>query len=489
MAADQVAAEPVRIAQGLFKIDLSLSVQADSAGQRFLRDMCFEIIGTQADSSQADATDCNAVPDGNIRHVQRVAGNDEFGISVNRGDSTDLANGLYDSCKHGVILAGNPDKLRMSVDLMKQLLNTMSHTSYRGLNDSTKQKNMMNKKNRYLSQLDWRLCVNTLAALLAALLCAFEAQAGDAADSTAPYQQRPEVQAFIAEMTKRHGFSADELQVVFADVEFQSSVIKAMEPAASPGVRSWERYKSRFVNQRRINLGVKFMQEYAAELKRARQIYGVPEEIIAAIIGVETIYGQNTGKYRVIDALTTLAFDYPRRAEYFRGELEQYLLMAREQQLEYGAVLGSYAGAIGLPQFMPTNVRQLAVDFDGDGRIDLRNSEVDAIGSVARYLSVHGWLSGAPVASHVAFDAAVPDAWVETILPEMTREDIRHIGFNTREPLDKSLSFAVIPLETPEKPAEFWLGFNNFYVITRYNKSTFYAMSVLQLAEALAGQR
>ncbi len=348
---------------------------------------------------------------------------------------------------------------------------------------------MMNKKNKPKFQSAWHVCANTMVALLMALPFALEAQAGGWADSPAPYHQRPEVQAFIVEMVEKHGFAANKLREVFADVEFQSSVIKAMEPPESPGVRSWERYKSRFVNQRRINLGVKFMQEHASELKRARRIYGVPEEIIAAIIGVETIYGQNTGNYRVIDVLTTLAFDYPRRAEYFRGELEQYLLLAREQQLEYGSVLGSYAGAIGLPQFMPTNVRQLAVDFDGDGRIDLRNSEVDAIGSVAHYLSVHGWLTDAPVASHVAFDDPVPDSWIETILPGMTREDIQHVGFNTSTPLDKSLSFAVIPLETPEKPSEFWLGFNNFYVITRYNKSTFYAMSVLQLAEALASQR
>lgn len=348
---------------------------------------------------------------------------------------------------------------------------------------------MIDKKTKFLFQAAWRVCVNTLPVLFGVLAFVFEVQAGGSADDRAAYHQRPEVQAFVAEMVEKHGFVANELRDVFAGVEFQPSVIKAMEPPASPNVRSWERYKSRFVNQRRISLGVKFMQEYAPELKRARQIYGVPEEIIAAIIGVETLYGQNTGSYRVIDALTTLTFDYPRRAEYFRAELEQYLLLVREQRLEYGSVLGSYAGAIGLPQFMPANVRQLAVDFDGDGRVDLRNSVVDAIGSVARYLSVHGWQSDAPVASHVVFDDSVPDAWIETILPVMTREDIQHVGFNTKAALDKTLNFAVIPLETPEKPSEFWLGFNNFYVITRYNKSTFYAMSVLQLAEALVSQR
>jgi membrane-bound lytic murein transglycosylase B len=313
-------------------------------------------------------------------------------------------------------------------------------------------------------------------------------QEADASDLPA-YHERPDAQAFMAQMEEKHGFSAQQLRELFAGVKFQPAVIKAMEPPSAPGVRSWERYRSRFVNQNRINGGQRFMREYAAELQRARQVYGVPETIIAAIIGVETLYGQHTGNYRVIDALTTLAFDYPRRAEYFRGELEQYLLLAREQGLDYYAVLGSYAGAIGLPQFMPTNVRQLAVDFDGDGKVDLRNSVVDAIGSVAHYLSVHGWRSGEPVASHVAFDEAVPDAWIETILPLMTKKDIQHVGFNTSIALDHSLNFAVIPLETPDRPAEFWLGFNNFYVITRYNKSSFYAMSVWQLAEELASRR
>lgn len=324
-------------------------------------------------------------------------------------------------------------------------------------------------------------------ALLFCLLVPFASLAGD--DNRLPYHQRDEVMTFVSEMVKRHGFVAEELHNLFAGVEFQSSVVKAMEPPSSPNVRSWERYKSRFVNQNRINRGIRFMQEYSTELTRARQKYGVPEEIITAIIGVETLYGQNTGSYRVIDALTTLAFDYPRRAEYFRGELEQYLLLSREQGLDYYSVLGSYAGAIGLPQFMPTNVRQLAVDFDGDGQVDLRNSVVDAIGSIARYLADHGWKKDEPITSQVSFNETVPDAWLESILPVMTKKDIKHVNFSTESKLDEALNFAVIPLVTPEKPSEFWLGFNNFYVITRYNKSTFYAMSVFQLAEAIRQNR
>lgn len=354
----------------------------------------------------------------------------------------------------------------------------------------------MNKNIKYRYQLAHTLAktmiIYATAVFFFALSAVHDARAGAAigeVESPVLYHQRDDVKAFIAEMVSKHGFETNELVDVFAGVEFQASVVKAMEPPASPGVRSWERYKSRFVNRIRIERGIQFMRDYAEDLKRAREIYGVPEEIIAAIIGVETIYGRNTGSYRVIDALTTLAFDYPRRAEYFRGELEQYLLLAREQQLDYGSLSGSYAGAIGLPQFMPTNVRQLAVDFDGDGQVDLMNSAVDAIGSVARYLSVHGWKTSEPIASHIAFKDAVPAEWLETILPEMTRKDIQHIGFNTEASLDQTMNFAVIPLESPDKDPEFWLGFNNFYVITRYNKSTFYAMSVLQLAEALMDKR
>ncbi|HEY8354366.1 MAG TPA: lytic murein transglycosylase B [Methylophilaceae bacterium] len=321
---------------------------------------------------------------------------------------------------------------------------------------------------------------------LAGMLLMLAMTAANAGDG---YHEREDVRVFVQQMVERHGFPAEELLQVFAEVRYQASAVRLMEPPSTPGARSWERYRSRFVNQGRITAGLRFMQEYAADLERARKIYGVPEEIITAIIGVETLYGRQTGNFRVLDTLTTLAFDYPRRAEYFRGELEQYLLLVREQKMGYFDLQGSYAGAIGLPQFMPTNVRKLGVDFDGDGKVDLRNSVVDAIGSVAHYLAVHGWRSGEPVASHVSFDGEVPDAWVQTILPVMTEKDIRHVGFNTSVPLDQSLSFAVIPLETPDRPAEFWLGFNNFYVITRYNKSSFYAMSVWHLAEELARRR
>lgn len=306
-----------------------------------------------------------------------------------------------------------------------------------------------------------------------------------AANAEPRYDERPEVQAFVAEMANKHGFSSTDLLKVFANTEFRPSVIKAMLPPADANVRSWERYRPRFVNTVRIANGIKFMAQYAEALKRARETYGVPETVIAAIIGVETVYGQDAGNFRVMDALTTLAFDYPRRAEYFRGELEQYLLMTREQNLDQFSVRGSYAGAIGLPQFMPTNIRKLAVDFDGDGKIDLRNNPIDAIGSVAHYLQSFGWQTDNPIAIAISFQEPAPTQWTDSIIPAITLDDIKSLRFTTQRSFDKNLNFALIPLESPNKAAEYWLGFNNFYVITRYNKSAFYAMSVMQLAEAL----
>lgn len=303
------------------------------------------------------------------------------------------------------------------------------------------------------------------------------------------YPAREEVKSFVLEMVQKHGFDADKLLAFFAQTQHQPSVIKAITPPANPiKVRSWQRYKPRFINPIRISRGQTFMQTYAQDLKRAREQFGVPEEIIAAIIGVETVYGSNKGNYRIMDALTTLAFDYPRRAEYFKGELEQFLLLAREQQLDEFSVLGSYAGAIGFPQFMPTNVRTLAVDFDADGVIDLRNNPVDAIGSVAKYLQHYGWQANTPIATPIRFQAEIPSHFSESILPALTVADIEPFAFNVEGKIPPEQNFALLPLETPNKATEYWLGFNNFYVITRYNKSTFYAMSVLQLAQAIKPQ-
>jgi membrane-bound lytic murein transglycosylase B len=297
----------------------------------------------------------------------------------------------------------------------------------------------------------------TLAPLLLAALTTLTQAAPDSAGSPPTFADDPAVIAFA-----HHGFKADELIGLFAQTSPNATVIKLIQPPTSPLQRSWERYRSRFLNERRIDGGVAFWQENAGHLAKASALYGVPEEIIVAIIGVETHYGSNTGGFGVFEALSTLAFNYPRRAEFFRTELEQFLLLTRENNLDPMAVKGSFAGAIGIPQFMPGSQRRYAVDFDGDQRVDLGNSVDDAIGSVARFLEQHGWQAGQAIAVQATT-----------------------AGKGVTATADPQASVALIDLVSPGYETEYWLGFENFYVITRYNRSSFYAMSVFQLAEEI----
>jgi membrane-bound lytic murein transglycosylase B len=223
----------------------------------------------------------------------------------------------------------------------------------------------------------------------------------------ASYAERPEVQAFMRELVKRHGFVEAELKRVFAHAKRADPVLEAIARPAER-VRTWEEYRAALLTERRIAEGMEFWKKYRRTLERAEKKYGVAPEYIVAIIGVEAFYGRNTGNWRVVDALTTLAFDYPPRAGFFRNELEQYLLFARKDGIDVFSVRGSYAGAIGLPQFMPSSTRAYAVDFDGNGHIDLQKSRIDAIGSVANFLKVHGWQRDADVLvdARVAGDAS-----------------------------------------------------------------------------------
>ena len=304
----------------------------------------------------------------------------------------------------------------------------------------------------------------------------------------APFSDSPEVRDFIATMHERHGFDVDELTREFSQIHSNATVLRAIRPAAVPELqRSWPRYRERFVNERRTRNGLRFWQENAADLARAEATYGVPAQVIVAIIGVETEYGRNMGKFGALEALATLAFDYPPRAEFFRNELEQLLLLARENQVSPLDIKGSYAGAIGIPQFMPSSQRRYAVDFDGDQHIDLRRSTADAIGSVASFLSLHGWQTGAPITLPALVQgdpAALIAAGIKPSLPlkDLLQQDI--VVPEADEHLHTRPA-ALIDLVSPDQPTEYWIGFDNFYVITRYNRSSFYAMSVFQLAEAL----
>lgn len=304
--------------------------------------------------------------------------------------------------------------------------------------------------------------------------------------------QRPEVKAFISEMSARHGFNLTSLEKRFSVIRSNDKVLRYIQPASKPGQRSWQRYMPRFVNEQRIEAGLTFWTQHADTLVRAERDYGVPAEIIVAIIGVETIYGRNMGDFKVLEALATLAFDYPPRADFFRTELEQFLLLAKENDQDPLEIKGSYAGAIGIPQFMPGSQRRYAVDFDGDGKIDLRSNPTDAIGSVAQFLNRHGWIKDSPVALQVLLATEPNPNWLEAgILPKLTLTELLKSNVTPRDalPANTPNKAALIDLVTPDEPTEYWLGFDNFYVITRYNRSSFYAMSVFQLAEAIKARR
>jgi len=306
------------------------------------------------------------------------------------------------------------------------------------------------------------------------------------ATAAAQYAEREDVRQFIAEMVHRHGFVRKELRTLFSQARFQPAIIKAITPPTEPRAKSWQAYRALFLTPQRIEAGVEFREQQREALSRAVELYGVPEEIIVAIIGVESVYGRNTGNYRVIDALTTLAFDYPPRAEFFRTELENYLLYARDAGIDTLGLKGSYAGAIGIPQFMPGSYRRYAVDLDGDGKQDLSGSFADAIGSVANFLQAHGWERGQPV----AFAAQVHGENYRTLVdadikPTYRYGDLADFGVSAEGETKADTPCALIELPTPGEASQYLVGLTNFYVLTRYNRSSLYAAAVLELAQTV----
>ncbi|MBU1237999.1 MAG: lytic murein transglycosylase B [Gammaproteobacteria bacterium] len=303
-----------------------------------------------------------------------------------------------------------------------------------------------------------------------------------------PYDERDDVRAFVAEMVERHGFDAATLLTHFRKVTPSPPVIKAITPPDDPAARSWQEYRDRFVDAKRIARGEDFWRKHEIALVRAQALYDVPAEIIVAIIGVETLYGEITGGFDVFNALTNLAFDYPPRAALFRRELEQLLLLARDERRDPWDYRGSYAGAIGYPQFLPSSIRNFAVDFDGDGRIDLSASSADAIGSVGRFLYMHGWARGEPIWSPAKVSRGdTPKLLAEGIQPRRLPAEMAQFGVEADSALQ--LPAALIDLTTPDAPTEYRLGYKNFYVLTRYNRSSFYASAVADLAVALLACR
>jgi membrane-bound lytic murein transglycosylase B len=307
--------------------------------------------------------------------------------------------------------------------------------------------------------------------------------AADAASTPAAHKLSPEVESFIQEMVQKHKFREATLRRVFAKVEPNPSILNAISTPLT--ARPWHEFRTRYVDEARINGGVKFWRENAATLARARSKFGVPEEIIVATIGVETTYGKYVGNHGVLEALATLAFNYPPRAALFRSELEQYLLLAREAKVDAGSVKGSYAGAIGIPQFLPSSYRRYAVDFDGDGRRDLVKSTADAIGSVANYYKSHGWRAGAAIVVPTEVDPRGADALVGMgIKPRIKVADLKQLGVTPGAPVDDDAAAAVFVVQAASG-RRYWLALNNFHVITRYNPSVNYALAVHELAQEL----
>jgi membrane-bound lytic murein transglycosylase B len=292
------------------------------------------------------------------------------------------------------------------------------------------------------------------------------------------------VESFIVEMADKHGFDRAQLEQVFRGAKFRPRIVELMDKQAKR--KPWNEYRSIFVNPVKIDAGKQFHQLHAAELKAASDRYGVPEEIIVAVIGVETHYGRQTGNFKVLEALTTLAFDYPKRAPLFRLELEHFLLLAREESLQLNAAEGSYAGAMGIAQFMPGSYRRYAVDFDGDGIRDLFGNPADAIGSVANYLTAHGWQRNEPIAAPAELSGAesTPPFEAAKLSTRYSLEELQRRGVSATGAFPTTKRAIPLTLENRDGP-EYWLGFDNFYVITRYNHSTYYAMAVYHLSEAI----
>jgi membrane-bound lytic murein transglycosylase B len=326
-------------------------------------------------------------------------------------------------------------------------------------------------------------------ALVATLLAGMVAPAAARSPARLSYAERSDVALFIDEMVERHGFERARVTRWLDAARYSETVERLMQPPLPFGQRNWLEYRARNIEQGRIQAGAAFWRANAATLEHAAARFGVPPEIVVAIIGVETFFGRVTGTFRTIDALATLSFDYLRRAEYYRKELAELLLLAREQRLDPLGFKGSFAGAIGLPQFMPGSVRRFAVDFDGDGRIDLAASAADAIGSVANFLVEHGWQRDQPILFEAEADEEIVDALGRGIQVAPTWSDALMSGVVADLPLPLDTPVIVIDLPYLDANGEtrrlYRVGTANFSAVLHYNRSYFYATSVVELGEAI----
>ena len=299
----------------------------------------------------------------------------------------------------------------------------------------------------------------------------------------ADYESRDSVKDFINELAVEDGFNPEQLAEIFEQVEKKQRIIDLISRPAEKA-KPWHEYREIFVTAPRIAAGVEFWEENEAALNRAGSKFGIPIEIIVAVIGVETNYGRNKGSFRVMDALSTLAFDYPPRARFFRSELRELLLLAREENKDPLELIGSYAGAMGYGQFIPSSFRAYAIDFDGDGTRDIWSSQTDAIGSVANYFSRHGWDGESPITVPVTVtDERADQLANQGLKPKRSIAELRKAGMEHVSLPDQTLG-ALFRLEGRDG-WEYWLGLHDFYVVTRYNHSHMYALAVVQLSEAV----
>jgi membrane-bound lytic murein transglycosylase B len=302
------------------------------------------------------------------------------------------------------------------------------------------------------------------------------------------------VRDFEAEVAERAGYTRDELDAIVGKLRYVDSAVQLVKPAPPGKPKNWHAYRERFIEPIRVGAGVRFWNENADTLARAETTYGVPAEIIVGVLGVETIYGRDTGRFRIMDVLATLAFAYPEapnqaeRKAMFRDELEQTLVLARKEGIDPFSLQGSFAGAVGMPQFMPGNILKYGVDFDGDGVIDLRNSAADAIGSVANFLVAHGWQRDSTGPAVVAANVAPSQAWQGLLggLEARYRPDeLAAAGVALEGSLPDTRLYGLVDLQNGADPTEYWVANANFFAITKYNRSYFYAMSVIELGRAI----
>ncbi len=300
-------------------------------------------------------------------------------------------------------------------------------------------------------------------------------------------EKNPDVQVFINEMVKEHHLDKKELNTLFSQVKIKQKILDAISRPAERS-KPWHEYRQIFLTQKRIDQGVTFWQENSDVIAYAEKTYGIAPEIMVAIIGVETYYGRLQGSYRVMDALSTLAFKYPKRSKFFRSELKHFLIMSQEHKFDPLSKKGSYAGAMGMGQFIPSSFQAYAIDFDGDGVKDIWANNTDAIGSVANYFKRHGWKRGQPVVEQLELNkqntVTKKDGCRRSCKPKLKVADFKQKGIQGKTSVNDQEKAILLILEQ-KAGKEHWLGYNNFYVISRYNHSTLYSMAVYQLSQEI----